>query len=144
MNSEFVPLVLVACCLAVSWTDLQSRRIPNRILLFAFFAVAAHQLSYFGARQLIVSLLSGLVPLLMFCLLSLRWPEAVGMGDVKLLALLAFALGFAAFTAILLLASLFALFFVLCLRLGKRKTPAGPIPFAPFVTLGLLLHVCLQ
>ena len=140
MKSDLVPLVLLACCLYVSWTDLRSRRIPNLILLLSFFAIAALQLSLAGGRQLVFSLLAGFVPLLVFGLASLCRPKAVGMGDVKLLALLSFALGIRAFAVVLLLASLFALLAATGMTLRKRKTPDGPIPFAPFVTLGLLTY----
>lgn len=139
-----VPLVLLGCCLYVSWTDLRARRIPNRALLVSFFLIAVLQLSAGGVWHLLLSLVAGLFPLIIFGLAALIWPRAIGMGDVKLLALLGFALGLRPFAAVLMLGSLFALLCALWMMLRRRAGSGGTLPFAPFLTLGLVLFLLVR
>ena len=139
-----VQLVLLGCCLHASWTDLRFRKIPNRTVLFGFVTISLLHLATGGVSHLLAQLLFAALPLLVFGLASLIWPAGIGMGDVKLLALVCFALGLRPFAMVLTLASLSALFFACGMLLRKRASRGSSLPFAPFLTLGLLAFLLLD
>ncbi|WP_421616891.1 prepilin peptidase [Brevibacillus sp. TJ4] len=134
-----IQLVILSCCLYCTWTDLRDRRIPNRAILLGFFAISLLHLLAGGSWYLLTFLAVALLVLLALGLASLLWPAAIGMGDVKLLALLCFALGLRPFAAVIMLASLCALLGAIWLLVQKRARPGVALPFAPFLTAGLLL-----
>jgi leader peptidase (prepilin peptidase) / N-methyltransferase len=117
--------------------DLAQRRIPNRIVLPAAAACAA--LTFAAGAPL--SLLAGLVTILLLLIVSLRWPAALGMGDVKLALLLVLGLDGDALRALALGLVLAALAGVaLVIRRGRTAWRTS-LPMAPFLVAGALLTV---
>lgn len=115
------------------------RRIPNRALLAGCFLIIFMRLGFEEAWPWLAHFASGAFVLFAFGLVAWIWPAAVGMGDVKLLALLAFALGVRPFVLILTIASLSALLLSLFLMLSKRAGVRYSLPFAPHLTYGLFV-----
>jgi leader peptidase (prepilin peptidase) / N-methyltransferase len=128
-------LVFLATLAAITLTDLEQRIIPNRILLVSAvigIAIAAvadpgslpeRALSAFGAGGLLL-------------LTALVYPKGMGMGDVKLAALMGLYLGSAVAPALLIGFLVGALVGVgLILREGAAARKRG-VPFGPFLALG--------
>ena len=129
--------VLGAALFAVAFFDLTERRIPNRIVLPAAAACAALTLVA-GAP---LSLLAGLATIVALLIVSLRWPAALGMGDVKLALLLVLGLDGDALRA-LTLGLLLAAVAGVALLIGNGRTAwRTSLPMAPFLVLGALLTV---
>jgi leader peptidase (prepilin peptidase)/N-methyltransferase len=124
---------LAACALF----DLVQRRIPNRIVVPAAAACGALTLS--AGRPL--ALVAGLATVLLLLIVSLRWPAALGMGDVKLALLLVLGLDGSALRA-LVLGLAFAAFAGL-LRVVREGGAAwrASLPLAPFLAVGALIAV---
>lgn len=121
--------------------DLLERRIPNRIVLPAAAACAVLSIAE-GTRpstRLLVAI--GLVVALLA--VSLSWPAALGMGDIKLALLLVCALGGIASTALLVTLMLNSLVGVLLLVRHGRIALRMKLPFAPFTAAGCLLVLLL-
>jgi leader peptidase (prepilin peptidase)/N-methyltransferase len=120
---------------ALAGIDLRARVLPNRIIGPAMIAALAWQL-VFWPDDVVESLLAAFgvaVFLLLTCLLS---PGALGMGDIKLAALLGLALGTQVVSALLIgfIAVIPAALTVLIAGgPGARRTA---IPFGPFLGLG--------
>jgi leader peptidase (prepilin peptidase) / N-methyltransferase len=129
--------VLGAALAAASFYDLTQRRIPNRIVLPASAVCAALTLA--GGAPL--SLLAGLALVVLLVVVSLRWPAAFGMGDVKLVLLLVLGLDGSALRALaigLLLAAVAGC--ALLVRHGRTAWRVS-LPLAPFIAAGALLAV---
>ncbi len=129
--------VLGAALFAIAFFDLTQRRIPNRIILPAAATCAALTL----AAGTPLSLLAGLATILVLLIVSLRWPAALGMGDVKLALLLVLGLDGDALRALavgLVLAALAG--FALLIRHGRAAWRTS-LPMAPFLVVGALLAV---
>jgi leader peptidase (prepilin peptidase) / N-methyltransferase len=129
--------VLGAALVAAALFDLTQRRIPNRIVLPAAAACAALTLAA-GAP---LSLLAGLATILVLLIVSLRWPAALGMGDVKLALLLVLGLDGDALRALalgLVLAALAGL--ALLMRQGRTAWRTS-LPLAPFLVVAALITV---
>jgi leader peptidase (prepilin peptidase) / N-methyltransferase len=122
---------------AAALYDLAQRRIPNRLVLLAAGVCAALTLAA-GAP---LSLLAGLALVVLLVAVSLRWPAALGMGDVKLSLLLVLGLDGSALRALAIGLALAALAgCALLVRRGRTAWRAS-LPLAPFVAAGALLAV---
>jgi leader peptidase (prepilin peptidase)/N-methyltransferase len=129
--------VLGTALVSAALFDLTQRRIPNRIVLPAAATCAALTLAA-GAP---LSLLAGVATILVLLIVSLRWPAALGMGDVKLALLLVLGLDGDALRALalgLVLAALAGL--ALVVRRGRTSWRTS-LPMAPFLVVGALLTV---
>lgn len=137
----YLALAFVAVVLAA--IDLAHRRLPNLIVLPAI----AGALAGFGVVAVVTGDTAGLLRaagggaalFAAYLLLALLWPSGMGMGDVKLAALLGLALGWVGWGAWAIGA--FAAFLVgslvgvavLLIRGGGRRTM---IPFGPSMLVG--------
>ncbi len=136
MSLESAALVTLVLLVA-SLTDLRDRLVPNRLTLGAglcgLVLAAVEGLPVLATAALAATALS--LPLL---LVSLARPDGLGMGDVKLVAVLGICLGWQAVPALfagLLLAGMAGL--LLCL--GSRRLPSEvALPLVPFLALGTL------
>ncbi len=128
-------LIFVATLATVTVTDLEQRIIPNRILLvsaLAGFAITlAADPSSLPERGIAAVAAGGLL-----LVAALAYPGGMGMGDVKLAALMGFYLGGAVAPALLVALLAGALFGVgVIVREGAAGRKRG-IPFGPFLAFG--------
>jgi leader peptidase (prepilin peptidase)/N-methyltransferase len=129
-------LVLVAVLVPVALIDLEEQIIPNKITLPA--AVAAVVIGLLMApsevpEQLIAGAAAGGF-LLVFVL---AYPRGMGMGDVKLAAVLGLYLGRSVAPAMLIaLASGTVVGIVVMMRVGVAEGRKTAVPFGPFLALG--------
>ncbi|MFA9399857.1 MAG: prepilin peptidase [Acidobacteriota bacterium] len=128
-------VVLGLTLVAVTVTDLRRRVIPNRIVLGAgLFGLALALVE--GPRPLAAATASAVLvsaPLLVAALIR---PEGMGMGDVKLVALIGLFMGWQAWPAVLIGLGLGGLAGALY-SLGTRRPPSQTVlPLAPFLALG--------
>jgi len=128
-------LVFVFTLLAVTLTDLERRVIPNKILLAA--AIAGVAIAAVGdpsslPERVLAAVAAGGV----LFLVVLAYPRGMGLGDVKLTALMGFYLGRNVAPAILvalLLGSIVGLAMIARQGAAARKQA---IPFGPFLAVG--------
>jgi leader peptidase (prepilin peptidase)/N-methyltransferase len=128
-------LIFVAMLAAITLTDLERRVIPNVVLLAGAFAavalVAATDPSSLPERLIAAAAAGGV--LLLF---ALAYPRGMGMGDVKLAAVMGLYLGAAVAPALLiavLAGTLVGVAVMLAQGAGARKVA---VPFGPFLALG--------
>jgi len=128
-------LVFVTMLLAVTLTDLERRVIPNRILLVA--AVAALAIATVGdpsslPERAIAAIAAGGA----FFLVVLAYPRGMGLGDVKLAAVMGLFLGRNAAAAILVALLAGSLVGLAMIASQGRAARKRAIPFGPFLALG--------
>jgi leader peptidase (prepilin peptidase)/N-methyltransferase len=117
--------------------DLVQRRIPNRIVVPAAGACATLTL----AAGLPLALIAGLGTVLLLVVVSLRWPAALGMGDVKLAILLVLGLDGSALRALALGLAFAALAGLLRVIRDGGTAWRASLPLAPFIAAGALIAV---
>lgn len=131
-------LVFVTALMAVTITDLEQRIIPNKILLAATLIglaiVAVGDPSSLPERAIAAGAAGGLL-----FVAALLYPRGMGLGDVKLAAVMGFFLGRAVAPALfvaLLAGSLVGLTMIAREGAAARKKA---IPFGPFLAFGALV-----
>jgi leader peptidase (prepilin peptidase)/N-methyltransferase len=138
-------LVIAAAGTAISIVDLREKRIPNRMLLVAAPVVAALLVAGLLLRgepeHLLAVLASAAAMFALYFVIALVVPAAMGMGDVKLAALLGGALGAGGLTAwvvgllaAFLIGGIAAIIALVTRRVGVR----GSIPFGPWMVVGAI------
>lgn len=128
-------LALLGAALALAaGFDLAERRIPNRLVLPAAAGCAGLALAA-GAGLV---LLAGLAIVALLLAVSLCWPRALGMGDVKLALLIVAGLDGHAPDALALGLAFAALAGLILLARKGRAAWRGTLPLAPFLAAGAL------
>lgn len=84
-------LSVLTLLLTAVWMDLKTDKISNRLILFGLFLGLPYQIILNGASGILVFLLNGCVPILLFFLFYRI--KALGAGDIKLLSVLGVFLG---------------------------------------------------
>ena len=141
-------LFLAAASVLLGLIDLQHRLLPNRIVLPAIGIAAALLTLAAAAEQewpvLLRAALGSVVLFTVFLLLALIAPRGLGMGDVKLAALLGLYLGWIGWGAVVIGAAggfvvqaVGALVLLATRRIGLR----GELPFGPAMLLGAVLAI---
>lgn len=132
-------MVLQNLCLlylpVISVFDLRTGRIPNYITLFFFALMLVVDIFTFPSKIPIRLLCAAFFFLLFLCIAM--FTKGLGMGDVKLAAVIGYYKGFFAASLIFILACLGGILFFLFCHFHKRELKK--IPFAPFVTIGYLI-----
>lgn len=128
-------LVFVTMLMAITLTDLDSRIIPNKVLLLASAAavviVAVGDPGSFPERAVAAAAAGGV-----FFLAALAYPKGMGLGDVKLAAVMGLFLGrnvAPALIVALLAGSLVGIAIIAREGAAARKQA---LPFGPFLALG--------
>lgn len=143
-------LVLAVAAVLLAVIDLQHRLLPDRVVLPATLLVALLLTGAAAAggdwSPLARALLGAVVLFAAFLALALLAPGQLGMGDVKLAALLGLALGWFGWPAVLLGA--LAAFVVqalaaVVLLAARRVTLRSDLPFGPAMLLGAAVAVAL-
>jgi leader peptidase (prepilin peptidase)/N-methyltransferase len=142
----FLPFLWVL--VALSLIDLEHRILPNRIVYPALAAgpglVAVAAAGGGGAGAFVRSLLAAAAAGGAFLVIALVSPAGMGMGDVKLAALIGMALGLVSWGHVILA---FFLAFLAGAAVGVGLIAAGragrktAIPFGPFLALGAALSL---
>ena len=133
-----VLLVMAAC------VDVQTHRIPNKIVLAAaavFAACTALDLVLSGTDALpmmINGLVSAAVFFLVFFLLRVVAHGGIGYGDIKMITASALILGVYGEFSFLLFSHVLAALVALVLLFTKKATRRSGLPFGPFFYLGYL------
>lgn len=129
-------LVLVSLAVIVTVADLKYMLIPNKVLLF-FLPFLLLLVIMFPQENLWFHLLGGVIGGVVILLLALL--GGMGMGDVKLFALLGWVIGFPnVILAFLIACALGTVVGGTLMLVGKVKRKQ-PIPFGPWLAAGSLI-----
>lgn len=131
-------LVFVTTLATITLTDLELRVIPNRILIVAavigIAILAVTDPSVLPDRAIAAAAAGGLL-----LLVALAYPRGMGMGDVKLAALMGLYLGRAVAPALLIGFAAGALVGVALIARHGAEARKRAIPFGPFLAFGGLV-----
>jgi leader peptidase (prepilin peptidase) / N-methyltransferase len=128
-------LVLCTVLAAITLTDLELRIIPNAIVLAGAIAgiaiVVAFGLDDLGERAMAVGAAGGALFVVAFA-----YPRGFGMGDAKLVAMMAIYLGRAIAPAVLIGFATGALVGLVLIARHGAEARKRAVPFGPFLALG--------
>jgi leader peptidase (prepilin peptidase)/N-methyltransferase len=138
-SDAWLGLAFVTMLVPIAFIDYDHRIIPNRILLIGTVA-ALGILAAVDSGSLPENLISGAAAGTFFFLAVLAYPAGMGMGDVKLAAVMGLFLGRAVAPALMI--ALFTGVVVggaIMARKGVAEGRKTKVPFGPFLVLGALV-----
>lgn len=141
-------LVLAGAAALLTVIDLQHHKLPNRVILPAVLTgaalLAAAALAEHAWASLLRAALGAVALFVVFLVLALISPRSLGLGDVKLAALLGLYLGWLGWKTLILGAvGGFAVQAIVALVLlaARRVTLRAELPFGPAMLLGAALAI---
>jgi leader peptidase (prepilin peptidase) / N-methyltransferase len=131
-------LLLCTLLVAITLTDLDRRVIPNKIVVAGALAgvtiVAATDPSSLGERAIAAIAAGGFL-----FVVALVYPRGMGMGDVKLVAMMGIYLGRAIAPALLIAFAVGAVVGMALIARDGSEARKRAVPFGPFLALGGVL-----
>lgn len=135
-HAIWLDLIFVAALVAITLIDLDHRMIPNRIV-GPVAAAALALTAIFTPHQLPEHLIAGAAAGGFLLAAALAYPAGMGMGDVKLAAVMGLVLGRAVAPAMLIALITGTLVgLVVIARRGVTEGRKTAIPFGPFLAFG--------
>lgn len=142
-------LILIAVMIFIAWIDHCDRKIPNRILLFLLsirgIVLVVEWLVFpdMGAALLISSLLGLSLGGILFLLAHFISRGGVGMGDVKLFAVIGAYVGGGNIMTVVFLTVMVSAVYSIIMLVRKKIKLKEEIPFAPFALAGTVMAMAL-
>ena len=138
-NVLIVYLVLTSLLIADTFIDLDHFILPDGLHIFGalVFILLNLLFSFIPWKDALLGLIVGMAPLLLLVLLT--GGNGMGLGDVKLMAMLGLFLGWKLTLLTLLLSFILGGFFGVVLLMTKIKTRKDPIPFGPWIAMAAFI-----
>jgi prepilin signal peptidase PulO-like enzyme (type II secretory pathway) len=131
---------LISACVLVSLIDIKYKQIPNIVTLL-LTVTQLLMLTYGTGLKSMENILPGGMVFAVAFAVSWLSKGQMGMGDVKLLAAICVSIGLAGVVWTIMAALALSLFVGLYLLIFKKKSVRTELPFAPFITLSLMLNL---
>ena len=137
----YIAIIFISALLIIIVSDINYYIIPDEILIIALIAISILLLVSKGLTIFLSSLFNGMIAFIIMFLIKLMGDymfkkESMGGGDIKLLFLFGFVLGWEMALLTIFLGSLVGLPISLII-LYKEKT--NIIPFGPFLSIGAMI-----
>lgn len=148
--SQMRLLTLALLILPMACVDAKTQKIPNRFLLvglaiWALFTIAEF---IFSAKTAVGTLLDGLLGAAIiggfFLLLLLIFKNSIGMGDIKLFALMGLYQGLWGAVNAVFFSLLVSFVLSVLLLITKKKNRKDTIPFGPSILFGTIIAISLS
>ena len=130
--------VFVAVLAIITLTDLQDQIIPN-VVLGPAAVIGAVLLALADVDELPPHLLAAAIAVGFLLIVALAYPRGMGMGDVKLAAVMGLYLGRAVAPALLIGFAAGALFGLALIAREGSSARKRKVPFGPFLALGAVI-----
>lgn len=138
-------MTILSLLLCIFFADIKYGIIPNTMVLLLFILVGLYHIHVFNVQVYMYTsyLLSGFSAFLFFLLLYfLTRGKGMGFGDIKLVFVLGFFLGYPRVIFALYIAFLTGALVSLILVLArKKKFKGGTVPFGPFLIIGTYISL---
>ena len=146
-NIKFVSIIAILC--SAAYTDWDDHIIPNKLILEALIL----RIVLFLIELIIdinTTLIKGTNELIAACVIlvlgfvgSLILKGSIGMGDVKLIAIMALFLGASGMVCSLVISLIVAFIYCIIMLISHKKHKKDIIPFAPSLLVGTYISICL-
>lgn len=124
------------------YVDIESGIIPNKLLLF-FLLIGLITLPFNPSVSWKEASIGFVAIVAIFGAISVISKGALGMGDVKLMAVMGLILGWKMFLTVILIAILASVITGIFLLIVKRKKRDARIAFTPFILIGTIICILL-
>ncbi len=125
----------------LSFEDIKDRMISDKYIICILLSAFLFRIIAFEWIKLLNGAITGAVIGSVILLIRKVFKQNIGMGDLKLLAVLSISFGYAGMVSVLFYSVVLALLYGIFMMVLKKKNKNSEIPFVPFITIGSLLTV---
>lgn len=143
-------MILVPILNAIFIIDYKNKIIPNRLTLTLFEIGICFTFLYgldniYMARDMLLGMIVGTIIFIIIALLGnlIAGKETMGMGDVKLVAVLGLYFGLSVTVALCVLSFIIAALIMAVLLLSKSKKGTDYMPFGPYIVIAAFICIIL-
>lgn len=130
--------ILISLLLVISFIDYKYKIIPDRLIIFGF--IISIIFAFISKGNISNRLIGMLIGFGIFMLIAIV-TNAMGGGDIKLMALLGFIFGIKGILFITIFSFILGAVLSVGLLVSKIKSRKDEIPFGPFISLAALLYI---
>lgn len=131
--------IMISLGLIIAFIDINIRIIPNELVLIMMVVGLIFQVSTYGFKSLIPSLISMVVMMTVFISVAgFVGFGKVGAGDVKLAAAMGLSLGYPTITIAVIIMAVVLIIFIAAGLLFKKIYMTTMLPLAPFMIAGYI------
>lgn len=141
LNTEFIIFsMLVYALVVISFIDYKLKIIPNKIT-YPGIIIGLILSLFFKHIKFISSLLGILIPSVLFLMIAFIYQKGLGMGDVKLVAMIGTFIGWQYTLMSIFIGSFIAVIIIIILIALNVIDPREQIPFGPFISIGSIITI---
>lgn len=135
--------LIVSILIIISFIDYHHQVIPDSLVVITLILSICYKITIFILCKTPFNLLNSILGLLigggLFLIIALASRGGMGGGDIKLISVLGFILGFKKTLLNILLSFIIGAVFSLFLLLLKKKGKKDAIPFGPFINIAFII-----
>lgn len=135
---NIISIIIITTSVFLSIYDILKYKVPNLAVALLFILTLTTKI--FRGTNVVIPLLYGLGAFSIFLLIHMVTKGKLGLGDAKYTGVIAFHFGFLFWLEHIIYSSLIALIVSLTIILRSSCYREKPIPFIPFLTIGLILN----
>lgn len=140
-------LTLIMLLFPIAWVDFKRHIIPNKLILTGILLRMPYMLiemtqdteNFLPMVKDILYAVIMVVIIFLLCLVIIK--TGIGMGDIKLLFVMALYQGFTGLFSSFFVTIIITFIVSIVLLIGRKKSKKDMIPFAPFLLIGTLISV---
>lgn len=136
----FSLMFLINIVMCISIIDYRTRYIPN-ILLLIMFALGALTIFIIPGVSFINSIITATALFLILVLVNRLSKNEIGMGDVRIISIIALFLGYYRVSAVIFISLLISFVYGIVIVIKNKQNLKTEIPFAPFIFIGLVINL---
>ena len=142
-------LTLMMLLFPIAWVDYQKHIIPNKLILFGMILRIPYMLIEMTLYTesfvpMVKDIFYAIIfVLIMFIICAVVIKTGIGMGDIKLLAMIGLYQGFSGMFSSLFMSLTIAFIIAIVLLISRRKKKQDMMPFAPALLLGTLISIAI-
>ena len=140
-TTEFIILMaLISSLIVVSFIDIEHQIIPNEITFFLIpFGLILS--IFFNHISFLNSLLGLIIPAALLLLIALIYKKGMGLGDVKLVAMIGVFIGWKYGLLSIFIGALIGSIYGVYMMVNTGMDRKTQIPFGPFISLGAVVMI---
>ncbi|MFP4466526.1 MAG: prepilin peptidase [Candidatus Goldiibacteriota bacterium] len=143
-KNYFFNIMIVGYLIIFAFIDIDSKIVPDNVLVFMFFTVLAANMGELNNINFFEGAAGGIAGGMIFYFLSFFSNGKIGEGDIKLITILGFAVGFAGILEIIFYSFMIGGAAALLLVLMKKSKRKDEMAFVPYISAAFVVQILIN
>lgn len=142
ISEQFFEFSIIQIFLIIlSFEDLKTKMISDKFILCILVVSVVFRIISFGIVETLNGIMTATFIVLVILLIRKVFKQNIGIGDLKLLAVLSLSYGYAGMINVLFYSVIIAMLYSIVMIVLKKKNKHSEIAFVPFISVGCFLTI---